>query len=114
MSAQIRAGAYVQSVTLDTPTRTADGDGGYTESWTALAESPWWCEIVPATAQMIERKQAATIEAQISHIVEGRFHSGVTTKTRITFGTRTLFVRGVQNVEEADEVTRLSCAEVTS
>ena len=111
---QVRAGDLKESVVLETPTSTPDGDGGFTESWAALDPSPVFASVLPATAGMMERIVAATVQADATHIVEMRYHAQVTTKTRLTFGSRYLQVRGVQNVDEANEVTRLSCVEIVT
>lgn len=104
-------GALRHQVAVQNPTRTPDGDGGYTESYAASSPSPVWAEIVPATPSAIERVAGNTIEAPVTHIVTIRTHSGVTTKTRLVFGSRTFFVRGIQRVNEVTEWMVLSCEE---
>jgi head-tail adaptor len=46
--------------------------------------------------------------------VVGRYHSGITVDTRILYGSRELFVRGVQNVDEANREMTLYCEEVSA
>ena len=91
---------------------TPDGDGGFTKTWTALDPASVFAAIMPATPSQMERVLASTIQSSTSHIVEMRYHASVSTKTRITFGSRYLYVRGVQNVDEKGELLRLTCDEV--
>lgn len=46
------------------------------------------------------------------HEVDMRYHPEVSLDTRIVYGTRELFVRGMQNVDERDHELRLLCEEV--
>lgn len=111
----IRAGDLTHYVALENPTTTPDGDGGFTTTWAALSPSHAWASVVPATAGRLERIVASTVQSASSHIVEMRYHPGVTIQTRITLdGPRYLQVTGVQNVDEASVVTRLSCVEILS
>lgn len=47
----------------------------------------------------------------ITHIVTIRYHAQVTLDTVVRFGSRDLFVRGLQNVAEANRELRLFCEE---
>lgn len=125
--AKTRAGDRWHLLTLENPSAPiADGDSGYTQTWTALTPSRMWAEIVPATARRMQFEVAIanTVESQGSHIVTMRFHSGITTKTRLTkgprntdgslaTGSREFQVVGVQG--DAKEIeTLLFCAERVS
>lgn len=101
-------------VTVENPTRIADGEGGYSESWSAVSPSPIWAKVEPATARTIERAAGNTIEAPLSHIVTVRAKegAGITTKTRLTHDSRRLAVRGVQLVDEIEHWLVLACEEV--
>ena len=92
----------------------SDGKGGYTETFTALSPSPVWASIQPADARTMERFFANTVAAVATHLVRLRYHSGVTTKTRLTYGSRYLYVRGIQNVNERNEEQLLACEEIVS
>lgn len=100
-------------VVVENPTRVKDTEGGYTDTWAAASPSPVWARIAPATARAIERQAGAKIEGPIDSLVTMRYHAGVSTETRLTFGTRKLFVRGVQNVDERDRYLVLACEELT-
>lgn len=106
----MRAGSLRHRVTLQTPATAADGDGGYTDTWTALATV--WASVVPATAHDLERAVAGTVQSSATHLVTIRYLAGVTTKTRVLFGTRTLQVTGVQNPDERNISLVLVCQEI--
>lgn len=92
----------------------ADGDGGFTQSWTDLVPGTWHVSIEPATARDLERVAAGTVLSTASHIVKGRYHSGVTTKTRMVFGGRTFSITGVANLEERSTHMELIAVEVVA
>lgn len=50
----------------------------------------------------------------VQHLVTMRFHPQVSLTTRIVYDERELFVRGVQNINEAGAIMRLLCEEVQS
>ena len=104
-------GSLRHRVTLANPTTTVDLDGGYTEAWTLLDPAVVWASIEPATPGRIERLMAGTVDANTTHIVVIRYHSGVTIRTRIVFANRTLNVVGLQNPFERNEVLYLACVE---
>jgi head-tail adaptor len=110
----VNAERYRHPVEPQTPTRTKSTDGGYTSTWAAVSGTPWWCSIEDASEKVMERFAGAGTLSTATHVLEGRYHSAITTKCRIVYGARTFSVRSVQNVNEADEVTRLGCEEVLS
>lgn len=110
------AGHLRHRVTLANPTRTADTahDGGYTETFSNLTPPRVWADIAPASAGDIERQVGSTVEGKVSHLVTIRYHSGVTLKTRVTFGSRTFQVVGIQNIDERNIMQQLACMERVS
>ena len=117
----IVVGRHRKRIALDEPTRTPDGDGGYTETWTALNPSEAFAGFEDATVQNMEQHFANTVEAKASHLLHMRYGDGedVTQKTRITWvdkhGTsHVMFVRGVRNVDQLDIELVLACEEVVS
>jgi len=111
-------GTLRQSATLWTPgTPVSDGDGGFTTPYTLLDPSAWRCAIAPATASVAQRHFAATVIAQASYLLTGRFHSGIRPGTRIIWVdradvTHTGDVVGVEDVEGAGVVTMALVSEV--
>jgi head-tail adaptor len=102
-------------VTLANPgTPVPDGDGGYTEVPAALSPASMYAEIKPATVRDLERVSAGTVLSTASHVVTMDYHSGVTTQTRVMFGTRTFSVTGIMNPEERNVETVLLCVEVVA
>lgn len=114
----MKLGRMRQRITLQNPTRTADGGGGYTETWASLNPAQAWARIRASSGRSGERNVSNTIVAQATHEVSMRFHPDVTTETRITWTdaagrTRTINVTDVQDVDEAGIELVLSCVEVT-
>jgi SPP1 family predicted phage head-tail adaptor len=110
----VLAGKRRHRVRLENPTLTTDGDGGYTDVWSLLSPGVVWASIEPATVSKLERVAAGTVQSSASHIVTMPYHSGVTTKTRITFIGRTFTVAGVVNPEERNIETICICSEVVA
>lgn len=99
-------------VTLDT-LGTPVGDGeGYSQTPTALSPATVYVRIDPASAQNMERIFGNTVQVTASHLVTMDYHSGVNTKTRITFGSRVFNVTGVHNPEEQNIDLILAVTEV--
>ncbi len=99
-------GALRQRVTLETPgAAVPDGDGGFTQAWASLSPGRVWAEITQATQRALERLVANTVIAQATHIVRMRYHSGVTTKTRLSWTDRSgvVHVSNVTDVSNTDE-----------
>jgi head-tail adaptor len=109
----VDVGSLRHLVTLENPgAALPDGDGGFTLAWTALDPPQVWASIKPATARDLERAVAGTVQASASHLVTLRYVNGVSTKTRLVFGTRIFAVQGVHNVDERNRELVLACAEV--
>lgn len=97
----MRVGQHNRSVTLwRTPQASGDADGFFE----ALSPSSWWAQIQPLTSSDAGRS--------IFHQVTMRYHSQVTMDTRVLYGARELFVRGVQNMDERNVELRLLCEEI--
>ncbi len=96
-------------------TRTKDGDGGYTETYTTLSPATEWVSAVTAAPGEVERIFGGTVTAQVTEILSLRYLADVTTNTRVTFtdagGTHTLYVRGVVDVDRRNVELQLACEE---
>lgn len=101
-------------VTLENPATVPDGEGGYTQTWVPLNPPRMKAAIEPATARDLERAVSSTVLSTASHVVTMRYHSGVTTETRIRFGSRIFSVVGPQNISERNREMRLACEEVVT
>lgn len=107
----MNVGDFRHEVEIEAPTRTTSG-GTWSESWAAVSPSPVFALVMPVNDRVMERIAGNAVLSASTHVVEMRYHDGVTTKCRLVFKGRYLNVRGVQNVDEADDVTRLFCEEV--
>ena len=105
-------GLLRQRVDVKNPTRAADGQGGYVDTFASASPATVWARIEPATASVIERQVANTIEAPISHLITVRYHSGITTKTQLSTTAATFMVRGVQDVEFRNQFLMLACEQL--
>jgi SPP1 family predicted phage head-tail adaptor len=91
-------GARRHVVTIETPTVTPDGQGGFTTTWTPIGTAH--AEIQPATTASLERLGANTVAAQASHTMRMPWRTGITTQARVLFGTREFAVTGLSNPDE--------------
>jgi head-tail adaptor len=108
----VSSGQRLHQVTLQNPSATApDGDGGFTQTWADLAPPKVFMSIQPASARDLEYMAAGTVAASATHLLRGPFHRGVTTQTRILFGSRTFQVTSVRNPEERNVEMILLCEE---
>ena len=95
-------------VTVQNVTRTADGQGGFTETWTDHADV--WCSIEPVKAW--ERYQAAQLQAPVTHKIVMRYNRGVTPASRLKFGDRIFNVKEVINRMEESRFLDIRAVEV--
>lgn len=86
MAVIVDIGRLRQVVTLSNPgAPVPDGDGGFTSTYTPLDPAEWRCGIEKASAKLSERHFAATVTAHATYVMTGRFHAGITTKTRMVW-----------------------------
>lgn len=102
MSVTVDIGALRQVATVSNPVNTADGDGGFTSTYVALDPPTWRCSIEVASVRASERHFAATVTAHATHILTGRYHAGINTKTRIVWTDRSGAVH-TANVLDVDD-----------
>jgi hypothetical protein len=63
----------------------SDGLGGYTEAPVPLDPPQWYCAIEKASVRASEARFSATVTAQATHILNGRYHSGLTRKSTVVW-----------------------------
>jgi head-tail adaptor len=97
----LAAGRLNKSVSLSRSPRTSGDSDGFFE---ALSPATVWAAIQPLSPSPDGRT--------ISSLVTIRYHDQVGVDTRVLFGTRELFVRSLQNVDEQNVELRLLCEEV--
>ena len=98
----------------DPPSVQGDGDGGYTEEWTALDPPSMKAEIRPATARELERVFAETVTATAQYVVTLDYHPGITHRTRLLLGERVFSIEGIANPDLRNAELILACAEVVA
>lgn len=100
--AKLRHRIEIQSVT-----QTADGAGGYTESWATVATV--WASIEPANGR--EKWMAMQTETYMTHVIMCRYQSSITTAKRILFGARKFDIVEVLNIEERNAALKITAIE---
>jgi SPP1 family predicted phage head-tail adaptor len=100
-------GALRHRVTLETPVRSADGGGGATVAWTAVAEL--WASIVPMRG--VETVVADQLAGQVSHAITVRHRAGLVPAMRFRLASRTFEIAAVIDVGEAHRLLRCLCRE---
>ena len=112
---QTPAGKRIHWITLENPgPAVPDGDGGFTQVYVPLTPSGAWASIDTASARDQERLAAGTVISSKSSLVKFPYHSGVTTKTRITCGSSVMSVVGVDNPERRNIETECLAVEVVA
>lgn len=101
-------GKLRHQITIQTPTRVANETGGFTQTWAAFA-SNLWAEIKPASAR--ERMFADKLQHLVTHKIRIRYYASITSKMRVSFGSRTFQIHGILNDEERGIWTDLICEE---
>jgi len=112
MLSGVPIGQMRERVMPQTPTRTPDGAGGYTETWADLATAKIAACIRPAPAAVIERIAGGAVRAVLSYLVEVRTLSTLTLQCRLVWGTKHLAIRGMQEDRKRQRLV-LACEEVT-
>jgi SPP1 family predicted phage head-tail adaptor len=80
-------------VDIQSVTRTSDGQGGFTESWTT--DATVWAYITQAKGY--EKYQAMQLETPISHKITIRYRDGVTTAQRMVHEGNVFNIKEVLN-----------------
>jgi SPP1 family predicted phage head-tail adaptor len=90
------AATFRHRLTIQNETKTPDGQGGFTSTWTDGATI--WASIDPIKA--FERYQAMQAQTPITHKIMTRYTSEITSASRLKFGTRIFWVQEVIDPEE--------------
>ena len=94
-------------ITIQSQARTADGMGGWTETWATLTTV--WAAVWPVSAREILKAGQTSME--ITHRVRIRYRAGVLASYRILYGTRYLSIVSIINPSERGEWLDLLCKE---
>lgn len=79
-----------QRITIQTQTRTSDGQGGWTVTWATFATV--WAKVKPVRAK--ERFFAEQVQEVVTHEICIRRLTGLTTEMRVIHGASTLQLKG--------------------
>jgi SPP1 family predicted phage head-tail adaptor len=104
---QVSAGDLRHKVTIQSPPTTLDDSGHPTGSWTTVRTV--CANVMPLRGRELFNAQQAQVRT--THKVTIRYMAGVTGKQRLLFGTRTLEIDSVINVEERNHTLELMCFE---
>lgn len=110
MASCLCAGDLRERVTLQSVSTTRDIVGGLVESWATTATL--WAKVEPMSARESWYRQQ--MNASASWKVSIRYRSGVTSKQRIVWGTRTFEVRGVTDPDNRRRYLELACDEIVA
>ncbi|MCX7900044.1 MAG: phage head closure protein [Methylocystis sp.] len=103
-------GALRHRVTLEAPSDTPDGVGGFTRSYAAV--TPLWARIEPVAAQ--ENFLAQRQEQETTHRVTIRWRAGVTRSMRFDHRGRKLLIRSVVDPDERRRFLVCRCEEISA
>lgn len=92
-----RAGQMRTACEFQRKTRTDDGAGGWSESWTAIAGAPTRCAFTSLSGS--ERMQAQRIEAPTRNRVACRYFAGLAEGDRIVIAGRAYEITFINNLE---------------
>jgi SPP1 family predicted phage head-tail adaptor len=100
-------GRMKHRVEIQSVSRSSDGQGGFTESWST--DTTVWASLEPLKG--FEKFQGGQTQTPLTHLVTMRYRTGVTTKNRIAYGDRVFDIKEAINVDEDNVFLALKCIE---
>ncbi len=100
-------GSLRHRLALEEVSRTSDGGGGATETWSTVASV--WASITPASGS--EAVAAERIAGQISHVVHIRYRAGVIPAMRFRLGNRLFEIAASIDIDERRRFLKCLCRE---
>jgi head-tail adaptor len=92
---------------------TPDGRGGYVEAWDDISpDLGWFVAIEPAGARDLERIAPGTVITAATYVIRGRFHPGLSAKSRMWHDGRVFAITGVRTIEEREIEMELAAVEL--
>lgn len=91
------ASVLCHRVDIQTETRTADGEGGYTAGWSTLMAN------VPASVDPIQARQQfqyKSVNVDATHWIKMRGEITIAEKDQIVWGSRTFEILTIENINE--------------
>jgi SPP1 family predicted phage head-tail adaptor len=105
--AAITIGELRHRVRLQALALASDGGGGYTESWSDLAEI--WARVRPLTG--VELTLGEQRQHRVTHEVIIRYRPGIQPGQRLIYDGRALYILGIVNADERNAFLALHCEE---
>ena len=105
--AKFNTGSLRQVIVLQTPPTGTGTRGERTGDWSNLATVHAKVETLSGD----ELIQAHQLVANATHRITIRYQSGLTPEHRAKFGSRYLYIRAVNNIEELNRIMVLTCEE---
>jgi SPP1 family predicted phage head-tail adaptor len=103
-------------VSLQNSTNTSDGAGGFTQSYSTIADV--FASINPKKGNEIfsDGAQGMQVENPVTHEIFIRYRDDVTISntTKIVFGTREFNIRSILNLEEKNRFLKIEAEEHTA
>jgi head-tail adaptor len=110
----IPAGRRDKRVLVEDPVIVPDSEGGFTQTWVPLTPAWLYVHIQPISGQALQHLVPdATLLSTVTHTITGPYHPGLTTESRLTYGTRHFRVTGVVTPDEDQIESTLLCVETT-
>ena len=92
-------------ITLQQPNNTPDGAGGFTKSWTNVADH--WASVIPMSGN--ETLEDDQIKGKIKYEVTLRYREGVNSEMRFLYDGKVLEIESVVDVEGRVKWLRCVC-----
>jgi SPP1 family predicted phage head-tail adaptor len=97
----MKSGMLKEPVAFQRLTRTADGAGGFTEAWAAIAGTPTRGDVKAMSGN--ERWHSDRVEASSTHKIVVRYNAALTTVDRVVIRGLAYNIRFIDNMEFADK-----------
>lgn len=101
-----------ERVTIRAKTRTVDGVGRDTESWSTQVAANVPASVDPLMGQ--ELMTAKQLQSEVTHKVRMRYRTGILPTMRIEYRSRNLQILEVLNVGERRRMIELRCKEMVT
>ena len=102
-------------ISLQNSTNTSDGAGGFTQSYSTIADV--FASINPkkGTETFSDGAQGMQVENPVTHEIFIRYRDDITINntTKIVFGTREFNIRSILNLEEKNRLLKIEAEEFT-
>jgi SPP1 family predicted phage head-tail adaptor len=110
MSTSVDFSELDKRITLQQRAETQGASGGQDVTWTDVLSC--WAKISPVSGRALD--VAASLQAQVSHVVTIRYRPNITAKMRVLFQSRTFDIVAPLDEDENHVVLNLFCVEGTS